>query len=220
MTGNSRIPGVVADSTYKSRPDLAPPKLNITTPASSSVEKGFLFISPFTGFPNPVDHGPLQPAPYILADTGDLVWSGFTYFSVWAANFQVAKWKGREVLFAFEGQHNSLHGHGHGHHTFLDQHYRNIRELRAGNHLLSDKHEFIIINEETALIQIYHPIELDLHRFGAQEGQTWIVDARFQGKKENPGDIFELTFESELDIASGAVLFEWNSLDHISPNGK
>jgi hypothetical protein len=165
--------------TYKSRPDLAPPKLNITIPASSSVEKGFLFIAPFTGFPNPVDHGPLQPAPYILTDTGDLVWSGFTYFSVWAANFQVAKWKGREVLFAFEDQHNSLHGHGHGHHTFLDQHYRNIRELRAGNYLLSDKHDFIIINEETALIQIYHPIELDLHKFGAQEGQTWIVDARF-----------------------------------------
>jgi hypothetical protein len=50
--------------------------------------------------------------------------------------------------------------------------------------LLSDKHEFIIINEETALIQIYHPIELDLSEFGAKEGLTWIVDATFQGKKE------------------------------------
>jgi hypothetical protein len=66
MTGNSGISGVVADSTYKSRPDLAPPKLNITIPASASVERGFLYIAPFTGFPNSVDHGPLQSAPYIL----------------------------------------------------------------------------------------------------------------------------------------------------------
>jgi len=173
---------IYADSTYKSRPDLAPPRLNITIADRSRLERGYLFVTPFTGFSSPVDHGPLQPAPYILTDTGDLVWSGYTYFSIWAGNFQAARWKGKDVLFSFEGAHNSLHGHGHGHHTFLDQHYQNIRELRAGNHLLSDKHEFIILNETTALIQIYHPIPYDLSAYGAKVGQQWIVDARFQGR--------------------------------------
>lgn len=108
------------------------------------------------------------------------------------------------MLFSFEGQHNGPHGHGHGHHTFLNNKYEVIRELRAGGHFLSDKHEFIVLDEKTALIQIYHPRQLDLRPYGADGRQTWIVDAIFQ----------------ELDIDSGEVLFEWSSLDHVSPNGK
>lgn len=170
-----------ADWTYKSRPDLAPPHLNITIRDENFLQDGYLFVAPFTGHPNPVDHGPLQGAPYILTDTGDLVWSGFTYFSIWAGNFQAARLNGQDVLFAFEGAHNGLHGHGHGHHTFLDQHYRNIRELRAAGHVLADKHEFEVVNEESALFQIYHPVPLDLSKYGASPEQQWIVDARFQG---------------------------------------
>lgn len=170
------------DGTYRSRPDLSPPHLNITVLDAARVESGNLFIAPFTGYADPVDHGPLQQGPYILTDSGDLVWSGYTYFSTWSGNFQKARWQGKDVLFAFEGAHNSLHGHGHGHHTFLDQHYRNIRELRAGNHMLSDKHEFMVVNESSALIQIYHPLPMDLRPYGGKAGQEWIVDARFQGK--------------------------------------
>ncbi|KAF4337733.1 hypothetical protein FBEOM_8401 [Fusarium beomiforme] len=193
---------VAADERYRSRPDLSPPTLNITLPCQENCSDGYLFVAPFTGYDDPVDHGPLQGAPYILTSTGDLVWSGFTYFSIWAGNFQAAHWKGKPVLFSFEGAHNSLHGHGHGHHTFLDPNYQNIRELRAGNHMISDKHEFIVLNETTALFQIYHPVQKNLRRYGGTEKQTWIVDARFQ----------------EMDIESGEVLFEWASLDHVSPD--
>ncbi|KAF4945101.1 hypothetical protein FSARC_14523 [Fusarium sarcochroum] len=168
---------VTADGTYRSRPDLSPPTLNITLDCEGRCSNGYLFVAPFTGYHDPVDHGPLQAAPYILTDTGDLVWSGFSYFSIWAGNFQAARWKGKDVLLSFEGAHNSLHGHGHGHHTFLDQHYQNIRELRAGNHMISDKHEFIVINETSALFQIYHPLQRNLRRYGGTSKQTWIVDA-------------------------------------------
>ncbi|KAH7041592.1 ASST-domain-containing protein [Microdochium trichocladiopsis] len=193
---------VQADGTYRSRPDLSPPHLNITIPCDGRCEAGYLFVAPFTGYADPVDHGPLQAAPYILTDEGDLVWSGFTYFSTWSGNFQAARWRGRDVLFSFEGAHNSLHGHGHGHHTFLDQDYQTIRELRAGHNMLSDKHEFIVLNETTALFQIYHPIQMDLSAYGGTPEQTWIVDARFQ----------------EVDIETGKVLFEWRSLDWASPD--
>ncbi|KAF5664706.1 hypothetical protein FHETE_6977 [Fusarium heterosporum] len=191
-----------ADTRYRSRPDLSPPTLNITIPCHDNCSDGYLFVAPFTGYEDPVNHGPLQGAPYILTSTGDLVWSGFTYFSIWAGNFQAAKWKGKPVLFSFEGAHNSLHGHGHGHHTFLDQDYQNIRELRAGNHMISDKHEFIVLNETTALFQIYHPLQKNLALYGGTAEQTWIVDARFQ----------------EMNIETGEVLFEWASLEHVSPN--
>ncbi|KAF2185219.1 hypothetical protein K469DRAFT_632365 [Zopfia rhizophila CBS 207.26] len=193
-----------ADWQFKSRPDLAPPRLNITIPAADNVEKGYLFVAPFAGFPDTAteQHGPRQASPYIFRDNGDLVWSGYGIYSIWSTNFQAARWKGKDVLFSFEGDHNAGYGHGHGHTTILDQHYETIRELRAGNHKLTDKHEFHIINEETAVIQVYQPVARDLTPWGASEKQQWIVNAIFQ----------------ELDIETGKLLFEWASLDHVSPD--
>lgn len=129
----------------------------------------------------PQFHGPRQEAPYIVRDDGELVWSGYTYFSIWAANFQKARWNGQDVLFGFEGDHNPAYGHGHGHATILNQRYETIRELRAGNHKLMDKHEFHVIDEKTALLQVYQPVPKDLSRWGASAEQQWIVDAIFQG---------------------------------------
>lgn len=174
------LPFASADWQFKSRSDLAPPRLNITIPAAEDVEEGYLFVAPFAGYAEGT-HGPLQPAPYIFRDDGELVWSGYSYYSIWSTNFQMARWKGKDVLFSFEGDHNPGYGHGHGHTTIMDQHYETIRELRAGNHKLTDKHEFHIINEETALIQIYQPVPKDLTQWGASPEQQWIVDAIFQG---------------------------------------
>ncbi|KAL4959111.1 arylsulfotransferase family protein [Aspergillus stella-maris] len=198
------LPFVAADWQFKSRTDLAPPRLNITIPAGPDVEMGYLFVAPFAGYTdtNGEQHGPRQAAPYIFRDDGELVWSGYGYYSIWSTNFQKARWNGKDVLFSFEGDHNPGYGHGHGHTTILDQHYETIRELRAGNHKLTDKHEFHIINEETALIQIYQPVPIDLTPWGASPEQQWIVDAIIQ----------------ELDIETGELLFEWSSLDHVSPD--
>lgn len=79
-----------ADWQFKSRPDLAPPRLNITIPATKDVEKGYLFVAPFAGFADSVEtgsHGPCQAALYIFRDDGELVWSGYGYYSIWATNF-------------------------------------------------------------------------------------------------------------------------------------
>ena len=130
------------------------------------------------------------------------MWSGFTYFSIWAANFQAGRINGEDILFSFEGSHNPLYGHGHGHITVLNQNYETIKELRAGNHRLSDKHEFHIKDEKTGLIQIYQPTAVDLSEWASSRRQQWVVDAIFQ----------------ELDIETGELLFEWSSLDHVSPS--
>lgn len=192
---------VFADWQYKSRPDLSPPKLNITIPANGT-SPGYLFVAPFSGYPDVGNlHGPRQAAPYIFTEEGELVWSGFSYFSIWATNFQAGRVNGDDVLFSFEGSHNPGYGHGHGHITFLDKNYETVKELRAGNHKIIDKHEFHIINEKTGLVQIYQPVPYDLKPFGASEKQQWVVNAIFQ----------------ELDIETGKVLFEWSSLDHVTP---
>ncbi|KAH6654452.1 ASST-domain-containing protein [Truncatella angustata] len=195
---------VVADWQFRSRPDLAPPRLNITTPATKDVETGYLFLAPFAGHSDtPTEqHGPRQASPYIFRDNGDLIWSGYGIYSIWATNFQAGRWDEKDIIFSFEGDHNPGYGHGHGHITFLDQHYETMKELRAGKHKIADKHEFHIVNEKTGLIQIYQPVPRDLTAFGARPEQQWIVNAIIQ----------------ELDITTGDVLFEWASLDHVSPD--
>lgn len=196
------VPFAAADWQYRSRPDLAPPKLNITIPPTDEVAPGYYFITPFSGFSDiGLDKGPRQAAPYIYDSHGELVWSGFTYFSIWAVNFQATKLFGKDVLFSFEGSHNPSFGHGHGHFTFLDQNYETIKEVRAGNHKLADKHEFHVLNEKTALIEIYDPISTDLTSYGGAPDQQWIINAIFQ----------------EIDLETGKVLFEWSSIDHVSP---
>src|SRR5271170_1421950 len=80
--------------------------------------------------------------------------------------------------------HNPGYGHGHGHVTILNQHYDTIHELRAGNHKISDKHEFRIANEETGLLQVYQPVPRDLSEFGGSPQQQWIVNAIFQGMSD------------------------------------
>ena len=211
---------VAADGTFRSRPDFSPPHFNITIECAGRCARGFIFVAPFVScIDQSDDHEPFHSGAYIFTDTGDLVWSGFTYFSIWAANFQTARWKGQNVLFAFEGAHNGRHGHGHGHHTVLDQHYQTVRELRAGNHMLADKHEFIILDEKSALFQIYYPLQKDLSPYGGTNNQSWIVDARFQGKLRLHVDVHHLKLMyTEMDIETGTVLFEWRSLDHISPD--
>lgn len=102
------LPLVLADWQFKSRSDLAPPRLNITIPAASDTESGYLFVAPFAGFPDTSgeQHGPRQAAPYIFRENGDLIWSGYSYYSIWATNFQKGKLKGKDVLFSFEGDHS------------------------------------------------------------------------------------------------------------------
>ncbi|KUM58277.1 hypothetical protein ACN42_g8879 [Penicillium freii] len=197
------LPLAAADGQFKCRTDLAPPRLNITIPAAKDVEKGYLFIAPFPcQWAEPQFHGPRQEAPYIVRGDGELVWSGYTYFSIWAANLQKARWNGQDVLFSFEGDHNPAYGHCHGHATILNQRYETIRELRAGNQKLMDKHEFHVVDEKTALLQVGQPVPRDLSRWGASAEQQWIVDTIFQ----------------ELDLDTGELLFEWFSLEHVSPD--
>ncbi|ODV95720.1 hypothetical protein PACTADRAFT_76154 [Pachysolen tannophilus NRRL Y-2460] len=192
----------LADWQFRSRPDLSPPKLNITLAATEETAPGYLFVAPYSGYADVQFHGPRQAAPYVFTDQGELVWSGFAFFSIWAANFQAAKYKGEDILFSFEGSHNPAYGHGHGHVTFLNKNLETVKEIRAGNHKILDKHEFHIKDEKTALIEIYHPVPRDLTKYGASSEQQWIVDARVQ----------------ELDLETGEVLFEWSSLEHINPS--
>jgi len=108
------------------------------------------------------------------------------------ANFQVARWKGEDILFAFEGGLNFQHGHGHGHPKILNRHYETVKDVRGGNSMLIDTHEFHIVDEKTALVESYSPVPFELKAYGAGPKSQWIVNAVFQ----------------EIEIETGRLLFE------------
>lgn len=92
----------------------------------------------------------------------------------------MARYKGQAVLQAFQGTINPFHGHGYGTAVLLDQGYRHIKTVQSQDSKLISIHEFRIIDERTALFEIYQPVVYDLTAYGGEK-DGWIVDGIFQG---------------------------------------
>lgn len=193
---------VQADWQFRSRPDLSPPRLNITIPATKEISPGYLFVTPYPGFGG--GELPEQPAGYIFRDNGDLIWSSVGYYAGWVANLQAVTYKGQPVLQAFQGLVDPKRGHGYGSPLLLDQEYRPVAQVQSLTGRLLDVHEFTIVDEETVLVEVYQPTPFNLTDYGGKEEQQWIVDGIIQ----------------EIDVESGELLFEAHTLDFASPAGE
>ncbi|KAJ5418081.1 uncharacterized protein N7487_001631 [Penicillium crustosum] len=191
---------VYADWQFRSRPDLSPPRLNITVPAQPAVEKGLIFVAQYHGFEEG-SSGPEQPAAYIFEDNGDLVWSSVGHLAGWIADFGPTVVNNALVLRAFQGILDGPHGRMYGDHVLLDEHYRTIKVVKPASHRLVSCHEFQVVNGESVLMETPVAVPINLKPFGGDASQSWIVSNGFQ----------------EVDISSGKLLFEWYSLDHVNP---
>jgi outer membrane protein assembly factor BamB len=129
----------------------------------------------------------------IIDDQGQLVWySKHTS----ARDFKVQRYRDKPVLTWWEGK--VFAGHGEGGYVIFDDSYREIARVRAGNGYRGDLHEFLITPEDTALLVAYAPRRTDLSTIGgSKDGMAW--DGIVQ----------------EVDIKTGEVLFEWQSLEHV-----
>lgn len=174
-----------ADWQFRSRPDLSPPRLNITVPAHPSVDTGYIFIAPYSGW-DAGSWGPEQPGAYIFRENGDLVWSSVGYLGGWIANFQVSTWEGKPVLRAFEGILDAPHGRMYGKHSILNNRYEVIKTVRPASHRLVSCHEFRVLDTGTVLMETPVSIPADLSRWGGDQGQKWIVSNGFQGRHHRP----------------------------------
>ncbi|KFA56330.1 hypothetical protein S40293_09256 [Stachybotrys chartarum IBT 40293] len=194
------VGGSQADWQYHSRPDLAPPRLNITIPAADDVSPGYIFVGPYPGFDG-VRVGPEQATGYIFTNDGDLVWSSLGYYAGWVGNFQAVRYQGKDVIQAFQGYLDPFHGHGYGTPMLLDDHYKPVALVESFNHRLVSIHEFKVVNEKTALVEIYQPRAIDLTPYGGTGEDKWIADGVFQ----------------EFDIETGKLIFEGHTLDSVIP---
>ncbi|KAJ5656041.1 hypothetical protein N7507_007991 [Penicillium longicatenatum] len=191
-----------ADWQFLSRPDLAPPILNITVPATTQAESGYIFVAP-KGQPgaDATGSGPEQPGPHIFRDDGELVWSGVGYYGGYVIDFGAIMLDGKPALRAFQGSLDPQHVRMNGNHAVLDNMYQTISVVRAASHRLVSGHEFNVIDGRTALVEILVPVPTNLSIYGGDYGQQWVISAGFQ----------------EIDIQTGQLIFEWYSLDHVSP---
>ncbi len=171
---------------FVSRPDLRPPQVEIAQ-APGDTAPGSIFLAPKRAVE--------QAGPLILDERGEVVWfrpldaEGVT-------DFRVQSYDGRPVLTWWRGQ--SEQGIGDGHFVILDNSYREIATITAGNGLTGDIHEFLITERDTALLLVYDRLPRDLSGLGGPaEGSIW------EG------------IVQEIDIPSGRVLFEWRSSEHV-----
>ncbi|KAJ5740627.1 hypothetical protein N7493_000499 [Penicillium malachiteum] len=190
-----------ADCQYLSRPDLSPPKLNITVPALSGTESGLIFVAPKKAADLYEDVA-LQAAPYIYRDDGELVWSGVGYYAGYVINFGIMEFNGDPALRAFQGSMDGYRLRMNGHHAILNNTYQTVGIVRPVSHLLSSGHEFNVVGGKSVLIEVSTPVPTDLSMYGGDEEQKWVVSSGFQ----------------ELDLETGELIFEWYSLDHVKPS--
>ncbi|KAH8693544.1 ASST-domain-containing protein [Talaromyces proteolyticus] len=194
------LPSALADWQYLSRPDLSPPRLNITIPATAAVDEGYLFVAPYSGF-DQGSVGPDQPGAYIFRDNGDLVWSGYGYLAGWIADFAPTVVDGQSAIAAFQGILDARHGRMYGNHAVLNRHYETVQVVGTASHRLASCHEFRVVDGKSVLIETPVAQPADLTAYGAEEDQRWIVSNGFQ----------------EIDIQTGELIFEWYSTDHVTP---
>jgi arylsulfotransferase ASST len=172
---------------WHSRPDLRIPTLTVTT-NTREASTDPIFIAPYN-----VPKG--QVGAVITDNSGEAIWENPLAGKV-MTNFRVQSYRGNPVLTWWEGSIEL--GHGVGEYVIADSAYNVIRRVQAAGGLRGDLHEFVITPRDTALLTSYVVTTANLSAAGGARHGT-IQDAIFQ----------------ELDLASGRLLLEWHSLEHI-----
>jgi Arylsulfotransferase (ASST) len=173
---------------FRSRTDLRPPDLKITT-NEPGASRAPIFLA--------VKAGPGQNGPTIRDADGRLIWFRRTSAEVSPYDFRAQVYRGKPVLTWWQGVVRSGKGRGYG--VMLNRSYREIHRVKAGNGFAMDQHEFELTPRATAFINVYEPVRYSLKPAGGKkDGAAW--DSIVQ----------------EIDVKTGMVLFEWHSLAHVS----
>jgi uncharacterized protein YndB with AHSA1/START domain len=185
LPGAPRIPGDVLS--FRSRPDLTPPAVEITRP-SADLSAGEIFLTP--------QQGPLQNGAMIISPQGELLWFHPVPKGDMAADLRVQRYRGKPVLTWWQGYSGA--GLGQGEDVIDDGSYRTLAVIRAANGLQADLHEFEITPRDTAVITAYYPVYWNASSVRGSTRQI-VLDSVVQ----------------EIDIRTGLLLFQWDSLDHV-----
>ena len=181
-----RSPGDVDH--FASRRDLVPAAVTVTHRPSHAAA-GDLFVAP--------QDGPYQQGPMIIGPYGGLIWFQPVPKGDSATDFRVQTYRGKPVLTWWQGAVSHA-GTGSGEDEIYDSAYRRVATVKAGNGLHSDLHEFQLTPQGTALVSGYYSVYVPVPS-GRTVRRRLVLDSVVQ----------------EIDIPTGNVLYEWDSLDHV-----
>lgn len=185
--------------TYVTRPDLTPPVMRATVgslphdAADAAAEGNVIALGP-----KDEDQQPAMQGALLVDPTGEPVW--VSPMKVGPFDVRVQEYRGEPVLTYWEGTSTDS-GTGTGHVVLLDDHYRKVTDVTTGGDVGSgraDIHETTITPSGTMLLTAYVPAQADLSAVGGPE-DGWVEEGVAQ----------------EVDIATGKVVWEWRSLDHV-----
>jgi hypothetical protein len=153
-----------------------------------AVAPGLVFLTPNNG---------LAPDGLLITDNaGKPVWIRPDTGS-YATDFRAAVYRGKPVLTWWEGGVNG--GYGVGQLVIVDDTYSELLRFGAGAGRKADIHEFQITSKGTAFL--------------LTDGAVPVPASPTPPPWQNWDCVVV-----ELDITTGAVLFEWHSADHIDPS--
>ena len=196
--GSAAVKPAGSVAAFHSRPDLHPPTVTMNADPGTGglgiADGGFLFLGP-----GPVSlNGSEQYGPLIIDRSGTPVWFRPLLKGLQATNFARAEYRGKPALVWWEGKIKQS-GYGEGEAVLLDQNYHEIARVRAANGRSMDLHALTVTPEGTALFTCYpQTVHMDLSSIGAPRNSQ-VLESIIQ----------------EVDIASGRLLFEWQSLQRI-----
>ena len=172
---------------FASRPDLRPPAIGVEE-ASERARPGSIFVAP--------KRGATQQGPMILDEAGRLVWFLPLPGDEQAFDFRAQTYRGRPVLTWWQGRMVVYRGAGVG--RIVDSSYRPVATVRAANGYEMDAHELTLTPSGTALVMSYFVVPWDLSKLG--------------GRRDG---LVEDNVVQEIDVKTGALLFEWHALGSI-----
>jgi Arylsulfotransferase (ASST) len=176
---------------FLSRPDLTPPRITITRHGLGTDSRYIFLNAPYSG--------PGHGGTIIIDARGEFVWFGPNTAAHHRMNFSVQTYQGRPVLTWYQGLVTG--GFGRGELIIADSSYRISRVIQPANRDLADFHEFVVTPQDTALITVYRRhSDVDLRGVGGPS-RGHIISGIVQ----------------EIDIATGKLLFEWDSWDGDHP---
>jgi hypothetical protein len=151
--------------------------------------RGDIFLAP--------QAGPVSNGAEILDRNGHVVWYHPAPANTSIMDFRVQTYQGQPALTWWQGNINAGTGRGVGY--IYDTNYHQIATVRAGNGLMADLHEFKLTGANTAFVTAYYPVYVDARSVHYPSKQI-VLDSVVQ----------------EIDIRTGLVLWQWDSLDHIA----
>jgi hypothetical protein len=179
---------------FRSRPDLAPPTIRVAkAPSRRSDLHVFTDVHAGTG----------QQGALIIDRRGELAYfrpvsdhggNGRRIFNV-----RVQRYRDRPVMTYWQG--SMVSGHGQGNYHLFDQTYRQVALVKAGNGYSGDLHEFRLTSRNTALLSAYGTGHLE-------PSSPRAVTTEFDGR-------FFYGVAQEVDVATGRVLLQWRSDQHV-----